>query len=256
MKAACLLLCLGATAYAQAPEGMIRVPAGEFMMGMDAGDGDERPAHLVDLKAYYIGRHEVTNAEYARCLDAVGRTVPVVYDPDTTWPDLVGEAPNHPVVGVTWEDAVAYAEWRGARLPTEAEWEKAARGTDGRLYPWGNATPDSRDAEPRLCNLWSSRDTKDGHVGRVASHLADISPYGARDMGGNVSEWVSDRYSETYYHHSPTQNPPGAEHGSWRVVRGGSWATDSDEALTVNRRGQYPRSAASFIGFRLAKDAE
>lgn len=257
MRVSPLLLCvLAVVARAEAPAGMVLVPAGEFTMGANRGDADERPAHVVVLDAYYIGKHEVTNAEYMAFWTEASSHTPVAYDPDAGWAETAAATPDHPVVGVTWEDAMAYAEWRDMRLPTEAEWEKAARGVDERLYPWGNTMPDADARSIRLANIQPQSDPADGAVAAVGSYPSDVSPYGVFDTAGNVSEWVADTYSATYYHHSLGRNPAGAQHGSWRVVRGGSWAADRDEALAVNRRGQHPRAAASFIGFRIVKDAE
>ena len=257
MRAWAPLLCvLAVVARAEAPAGMVLVPAGEFTMGANRGDADERPAHVVALDAYYMGRHEVTNAEYMAFCSEAGSHIPIAYEADVGWAEIAAAMPDHPVVGVTWEDAMAYAEWRGMRLPTEAEWEKAARGVDERLYPWGNTVPDADARSTRLANIRFPSDHADAAVAAVGSYPSDVSPYGVYDTAGNVSEWVADTYSATYYHHSPERNPVGAQHGSWRVVRGGSWAADRDEALTVNRRGQHPDTAASFIGFRVAKDAE
>ena len=262
----CLLWNNQSSARAQAPtapDGMIRVPAGEFVMGSDNGAQHEKPAHKVLLDSYYIGLHEVTNAEYHAFWIADGGEnsahTPVSYG-DTlgaeNWHKIAETKPNYPVVGVSWHNAVAYAKWAGKRLPTEAEWEKAARGTDNRLWPWGNAFSLRIRGANIHANVW---DVGDGYRERpapVGTYPTGASPYGVLDMAGNVWEWVADWYSESYYHWGASQNPKGPERGGRRVVRGGSWANGAQLAQCSNRMGHYPAVGTSFIGFRLAQDAE
>ncbi|MCP4141375.1 MAG: SUMF1/EgtB/PvdO family nonheme iron enzyme [Chloroflexi bacterium] len=213
------------------------VPAGEFIMGSDDGDADERPMHDVYLDAYYIDRHEVTNALFKACVETGTCQEPT----DTTYYSRVSGA-QKPVVYVTWGMAETYCEWRGSRLPTEAEWEKAARGTDGRVYPWGSEDS-CKHANYSSCQ---------GDIIEVGYSQYSQSPYGIYDMTGNVWEWVSDWYLENYYQKTPSDNPLGPTSGNSRVVRGGSWETGGDN-VTTSERGGVDRENNK-IGFRCAKD--
>ena len=220
---------------------MVLVPAGEFLMGStDAdtdADSDEKPQHKVYLDAFYIDQTEVTNAEYKRFVDATGHRAP------DHWTN--GQIPagleNHPVVYVSWEDANAYAQWAGKRLPTEAEWEKAARGTDGRIYPWGNTWDSAK------CN---SGDGGPGKTTPVGSYPAGASPYGALDLAGNVWEWCADWYGEGYYQTSPANNPRGPDSGSYRVLRGGSWIINRGDIRAADRLRFDPGLRDYNLGFR------
>lgn len=223
---------------------LVFVPAGEFLMGsagqaLDA-DEDEKPQHAVYLDAYWIDRTEVTNDMYRQCVAAGGCGEPA-HSPRYSMSDHG----NHPAVGVSWDQAVAYCAWAGRRLPTEAEWEKAARGTDGRLYPWGNGEPD----ESRL----NFDQRVDDTVG-VGSYPAGASPYGALDMAGNVWEWTADGYDEGYYANSPHENPPGGDSVNRRVLKGGSWNTHAHNVRSGNRFWGYP-SRNDTDGFRCAMSA-
>jgi serine/threonine-protein kinase len=190
---------------------MVYVPAGEFLMGSSDADGQawdsEKPQHTVYLDAYWIDRTEVTNIQYRKCVEAGACREPECWDEDNY-------APDQPVVCVSWDDAQDYAAWAGGRLPTEAEWEKAARGTDGRIYPWGNSAPNCDKVNYSDCI---------GRPAVVGSCLLGASPYGALDMAGNVWEWVADWYDEGYYARSPARNPQGPDSGDYRVVRGGAF---------------------------------
>ncbi len=238
---------------------MILIPAGTFTMGSDRRAEDEKPAHKVYLKAYYIGKHEVTNAEYYEFWmslqdekESATRHTPenFSYHPHIgTWPDRATKYPNHPVVGVSWHDAKAYAEWKGMRLPTEAEWEKAARGYTERTFPWGNALE-------LYANSAEKNDGYENRLSPVGSFPKGKSFFGVMDMAGNVWEWTADWYSDVYYYHSPKQNPTGPAAGSWRVVRGGSWIDRIARCSTTFRFYLYPTLKTSFVGFRLAKNAE
>ena len=233
------------------------IPAGTFTMGSDSDLPNEAPAHEIYLDAYYIGKTEVTNAEYYRFWLEHGGVdsehTPISYgDEFGIWPDIAKTKPNHPVIGVSWHSAAAYAAWRGMRLPTEAEWEKAARGTKTRRWPWGNTFQQRINGTTTHANV---HDASGAHLRPVGSYPSGASPYGAHDMAGNVWEWVNDWYSETYYYHSPDRNPKGPSVGSRRVVRGGSWLNAEMLARCSTRIGQYPEIGTSFIGFRLAKDA-
>jgi formylglycine-generating enzyme required for sulfatase activity len=217
---------------------MVQVPAGQFTMGNDSGDGDERPAHRVYLDTYHIDMHEVTNALYRRFMDATGR------QPPPFWNDARLNGRMQPVVGVTWYDAEAYCRWAGKRLPTEAEWEKAARGTDGRRYPWGSQW------QPSRANSIESGGFQSVAVG---SYPAGASPYGAHDMAGNVSEWVADWFERDYYKRSPERSPLGPDSGDRRILRGGSWNDNSIILQSMLRFKGKPGSHSLFLGFRCAK---
>ena len=202
----------------------------------------ECPQHTVYLDAYWIDKFEVTNSQYERCIKAGVCGTPQSADNS----DL--NSPSYPVVGVGWNDAVAYCQWAGARLPTEAEWEKAARGTDGRRFPWGN--------NPAPCDLAVTYDQfanacDQGYtIWPVGSKPAGASPYGALDMAGNAQEWVMDWYDADYYTNSPSQNPAGPNSGNTRVQRGGSWLQILLHARTAHRDGCPPDLTADFVGFR------
>lgn len=233
------------------------IPTGTFIMGSDDDMPNEAPAHETSLDAYYISKTEVTNAEYYPFWlengGAGSEHTPISYGGEFgTWPDIAKTKPNHPVIGVSWHSATAYAAWRGMRLPTEAEWEKAARGMNARRWPWGNTFRQRIKGTTIHANVWSQSDAR---LQPVESYPTGASPYGVQDMAGNVWEWVADWYSETFYHHSPNQNPKGPAIGSRRVVRGGSWLNPEMLARCSTRIGQYPQIGTSFIGFRLAKDA-
>jgi formylglycine-generating enzyme required for sulfatase activity len=216
---------------------MVFVPAGEFSMGSNDGESDEKPVHTVYLDAYYIDEYEVTNAQYRKCVEAGVCSQP------SYWDDSGYNKPNQPVVGVNWNDAKTYCQWAGARLPTEAEWEKAAQGTDGRTYPWGNQSADC------------SRANYGGCVGRpaeVGQYPTGASPYGALDMAGNVWEWVADWYAADYYGRSPARNPQGPDSGQYRVLRGGSWSASAYSLRAAYRGGSDPADRSGSSGFRCA----
>jgi len=228
-----------------APEGMVFVPAGEFIMGSPEGEGDddEHPQRTVYLDAFYIGKYEVTNAEYKECVDA-GACDPPSLNSSNTRDSYYGnpEYDNYPVIYVSWYDAQAYCDWKGVRLPTEAEWEKAARGTDGREYPWGNEAPD----ETKL-----NYDQNIGDTTEVGSYPDGASPYGAMDMAGNVYEWVADWYDPDYYRKAPDRNPQGPDSGDSRVLRGGSWYHYQYVARCAYRNGYGPVARLNHLGFRV-----
>jgi formylglycine-generating enzyme required for sulfatase activity len=234
---------LSKTPTPSAPPGMVYVPAGEFIMGSDEGDSDERPVHTVYLDAFHIDRTEVANAQYQACVEAGACDAPS----NTTYYDNSNYA-QHPVVHVSWNDADAYCRWAGKRLPTEAEWEKAARGTDGRRYPWGNSEPDCNKANYNDCV---------GLTTEVGSYPAGASLYGVLDMAGNVWEWVADWYDPGYYSQSPTRNPPGPDSGELRVLRGGSWYRSTPSGIRCALRyGADLVGWSSVIGFRCARGSK
>jgi len=214
------------------------VPAGEFQMGSkNNGNSNEKPVHTVNLDAYWIDQTDVTNAMYARCVSA-GSCKPPQCSPS----GFTGD--HQPVVCVNWSQADAYCKWAGRSLPTEAQWEKAARSADGRTYPWGNQAPDNS-----LLN-YNSNVGKTTDVGR---YPGGASPYGALDMAGNVWEWVADWYTSSYYSNSPQSNPTGPDSGSSRVLRGGSWSSYASESAF--RSSNDPTSQVDNIGFRCSVGA-
>lgn len=196
---------------------------------------DERPNHRVDVASFWIGQTEVTNAQYALCVDANACTAPR----NNEWADAAKA--NHPVTHVDWSQASAYAAWIGGRLPTEAEWEKAAHGTDARNFPWGDEVTD----EQRL-----NFNSPQGPVA-VGSYPAGAGPYGALDMAGNVEEWVADWYAADYYSQSPYDNPTGPTDGRFRVVRGGSYNSSRGDVRTTKRGRALPDPAFPGVGFRV-----
>jgi sulfatase modifying factor 1 len=225
--------------------GMVLIPAGEFQMG-DSLDGKSwaLPVHTVYLDAFYIDKCEVTNAQYKKFMDAKGYKAP------SYWNDPNYNAPNNPVVGVSWYDAKAYADWAGKRLPTEAEWEKSARGgLVGKRYPWGDdITHDNAN--------YDSTGGKD--IWEYTSPIGSFAPngYGLYDMAGNVYEWCADWYYSDYYASSPKSNPKGPSSGVGAVLRGGSWGCSTSTSSTCSlrvagRAGGYPTEGGSYdFGFR------
>jgi formylglycine-generating enzyme required for sulfatase activity len=248
---------------------MVYVPAGEFEMGSTGGASDEKPVHTVYLDAFWIDRTEVTNAQFAAFLNEQGNRE----EGGVTWLDLEDEDclieraggeyraaegyAGHPAIEVTWYGAVAYCAWAGARLPTEAEWEKAARGTDGRVYPWGDEFNGSRlNFCDRNCKYdWKDTEADDGYArtAPVGSYPAGASPYGALDMAGNVWEWVADWYDGDYYRNSPARNPQGPPTGDARVLRGGSWRYYGIFVRGAYRLWVNPDVAYNNLGFRCAR---
>ncbi len=226
---------------------MVRVPAGSFTMGSAADDGEadsnEKPAHAVQLDAFWLDKFEVTNFQYAACVQT-GVCSPSDWVNDT---DYNGQ--TQPVVGVDWNDAFAYCQWAGARLPTEAEWEYAARGPENRLYPWG----DTFDAA--LVNGSGSIDGFD-RPAPVGSFPSGASWVGAQDMAGNVWEWVNDWYAADYYAQSPSINPQGPEDGNSKVLRGGSWNNHASLLRAAHRYPLAPDNRYDLIGFRCLLSAQ
>jgi len=239
---------------------MVLIPAGEFQMGTDAWwrdqpwrGSDATPAHMVYLDAFYIDEHEVTNAQYRRFVESTGHDVPEKEEGLIhAWSDENFNGDDQPVVGITWEDAVAYCKWTGKRLPTEAEWEKAARGGAEVAYRAENFADETLD-EAWGGGIQHVKNYNDGYVytAPVGSFLPN--DYGVYDMSGNVQEWCSDWYSESYYSNSPTYNPKGPDSGDSRVYRGAAWS-DYDIVLVNRYHGRSTYSSIS-LGLRCAKHA-
>lgn len=245
---------------------MICVPGGPFRMGADdsdplAGD-DEKPAHTVSLHPFWIDRTEITNARYYQCISAgachpkIYETTAYTYVPYSVHPKFQ----DYPALIYLYEDAADYCRWAGRRVPTEAEWEKAARGPDGRMYPWGNEL-DCDHADYYICNHIPEYDPRGPRCGyssycrtaRVYEYPAGASPYGALNMSGNVWEWVSDFYSQDYYAISPGINPTGPVYGEFHTRRGGgATSLAADVRVTVRASGKGEHYYDGQMGFRCA----
>ncbi len=229
---------------------LVRIPAGEYRLGSESGTPPERPAHRVALGSFYIGQHPVTNAQYQQFVVATGHRAPCLDDARTArenWDQKRNAPPAgreaHPVVLVSWHDAQAYCTWAGGRLPTEAEWESAARGgLQDQPYPWGDGL--SRD----LANY-------DNRAGTTAVGSYPPNPYGLYDMAGNVWEWVADWYDPHYYGVSPTADPQGPATGTVKVLRGGAWLLFPEFCRVSYRFRNNPNFRFNLMGFRLARSA-
>jgi eukaryotic-like serine/threonine-protein kinase len=223
---------------------LLYVPAGEFTMGSENGFDDERPAHPVYLDEFWIDQTEVTVQMYALCVKA-GKCKAPVSKGSFRYSNYYGnpQFESYPVIHIDWKMAKTYCEWAGRRLPTEAEWEKAARGEQALTYPWGNEEPNKH-----LLNF----NKEMGDVTAVGSYPNGASPYGVLDMAGNAWEWVADWYSETYYASSPASNPRGRNSGQERVLRGGAWLNDFTMVRSSNRNSGVPDDACVSCGFRCA----
>jgi eukaryotic-like serine/threonine-protein kinase len=248
---------------------MMYVPEGNFLMGMDVDKAlqicqqfyngcrrewyvNNAPMHTVYLDSYWIDKTEVTNTMYALCVQA-GACQPPTKDSSFTRSSYYGNSQyaNYPVVYVDWHRANSYCKWAGAHLPTEAEWEKAARGTDGRTYPWGDST-----LTCLFLNYgYAARNGCVGDSAKVGSFPAGASLYGALDMLGNVWEWVADWESNTDYSNSPSINPTGPSYGTKRILRGGSWYDSGTSILSTNRwwAAPLPDYAENIVGFRCSR---
>jgi formylglycine-generating enzyme required for sulfatase activity len=228
---------------------LVYVPAGEFEMG--DGQDNNCPPHRVTLSAYWIGVYGVTNAQYRKFVDATGHRAPDKAEYGTAvWQgqQFPAEKADHPVVCVDWDDAVAYARWAGCELPTEAQWEKAARGPAGLIYPWG------KDWDATKCR-------HDGNKGnettaRVDAYPGGVSGYGTYNQSGNVWEWCADWYGEDYYRQSPVRDPRGPDGGSLRVYRGGCWRYDDPWLYRAALRNwDVPARRYDSRGLRLVRAA-
>lgn len=239
-----------------AQEEMVLIPGGEFIMGASGeeveevvtnfghrGDFDgydfeaEKPRRVAYLRAFYIDRHEVTNAEYKRFIDAAGYRPPRYWTGDSYPP----EKGDNPVILVSWFDSMAYCSWKGKRLPTEEEWEKAARGPDGRVYPWGNEfDPDKVVTAEYVLKYFRSPGELLNYAAPVDAFRGDRSPYGVYDMSGNVMEWTGSWYDS----------------GETRVVKGASWVNLGARGRSSAREGVLPDYVSHILGFRCAKDSD
>lgn len=221
---------------------LVLVPAGSFVMG----DDEESPRRELYLDAFYIDRYEVTTARYAKFLVATGSS-----HPPEQWETVdLNRSGELPVVGVDWNDAVAYCQWVGRRLPTESEWEKAARGADQRRYPWGNESP-----APDRANFENASPVAyDGGLARVGRHPSGRSPFGVEDLAGNAAEWVADWYSESF-RTGDERNPKGPERGEGRVIRGSTRFDPPDRLVVTRRYRGNPDLRREDVGFRCAQDA-
>ena len=234
-------------------EDMVLVPAGEFVMGCDTGCGgygpisNETPEHTVYLDAYWIDRYEVSNLQYKQFCDATGHSQPA--DPGfSSMSNYFIDYPDYPVVNVSWYDASAYAAWVGKRLPTEAEWERAAKGTDQRCWPWGNTFE-----RENLNTGGTSGEDVWPYTSPVAGFAHGSSPCGCLNMASNAWEWCLDYYQQ--YTGGYQVNPTGPQTGSNRVLRGGHWNHNAFSARTVHREAESPTQQHNYFGFRCARTA-
>jgi iron(II)-dependent oxidoreductase len=262
-------LAFSPDARSRGPDGadMVMIPAGEFWMGRshhwlldELGMHlrprlDDQPVHQVYLDSYWIDRHEVTNQQYARFAETTGRRTPFHW----IGGQILSGKDDHPVYNVTWEDAAAYCQFVGKRLPTEAEWERAARGgLERALYPWGDKlipAEESREgaSEPAAPRRRAHYGLPDGAT-RVGSYPPN--GFGLYDLTGNVWEWVQDWYERGYYSVSPERNPQGPETGLYRVIRGGGWSDSDERILAVHYRNfTNPTLPSNTVGFRCARSA-
>ncbi len=279
-----ILVFFPTTLHAADSTVMAFVPAGEFFMGSsqgENGESDERPQRKIFVSAFWMDLYEVTNQQYRQFIHETGHAQPTHDNPALRlWTNNapVPGSESHPVVNVSWYDAVAFCQWAGKRLPTEAEWEKAARGTDARRYPWGN---DWNFTLSNSASFWAGRTIEfrnledwqkfwlkgegseivqdRGVKGQVltlpvGTYPHGISPYGLFDVTGNVSEWVADWYDPYYYLKGPPSDPEGPEHGILKSIRGGSWLKPASSLRLTYRDYGQPDSRLSGAGFRCAED--
>jgi formylglycine-generating enzyme required for sulfatase activity len=261
---------------------MVYIPVGEFTMGSNDGEDDEKPAHKVYLDAYWMGKTEVTVKQYMKFVNETKKHYPQWLENGSSFNVKTGtnnlykklgfalEGDNYPIIGISWHDASAYCDWLSKKtgfhfkLPTEAQWEKAARGTDGRKYPWGNIPPSGKKANYADKQKWlkekhsgADKNIDDGYAytAPVGSYPQGASPYGLLDMAGNVREWCGDWYESDYYRKAPKNNPAGPGGGSSRVYRGGSWLYKASHLRCANRYNILrPSGRSSSLGFRLRQD--
>lgn len=230
------------------PDDMVLIPAGSFIQGTNAGGYDEKPQRSVYLDAFWIDRYEVTNHHYQAFVLAASHRKS---GPPSRYAKNLSKMRgiNQPIVYVSWNDADAYCRWKGKRLPTEAEWEKAMRGTDGRLWPWGNSV------QPLAANWGSPRDGFEA-TAPVGFFRMDVSPFEVADGAGNIMEWVADWYSENAYREQEPRNPRGPDHGVYKVLRGGGYTSTGADVRITSRSKMVPDFRDETIGFRCAKSEE
>ncbi|HEY5626580.1 MAG TPA: SUMF1/EgtB/PvdO family nonheme iron enzyme [Nitrospira sp.] len=242
---------------------MVLVPAGSFIMGSNrAKDRNayqtEVPQRTVYLDAYEIDKFEVTTVQYLKFV--LAKDLPPLVDWQYDGGNFQEAMASHPVMHVTWAEADAYCKWAGKRLPTEAEWEKAARGTDGRLYPWGNQSAGlSRSNFGRSGLSGPVRDRPERlllypPIISVDKYENAVGPYGTFQMAGNVAEWVADWYDKDYYKSAPDRNPRGPEKGTQKAFRGGGWIDSTPTVRVSQRNGTDPKTSMNWLGFRCARD--
>lgn len=249
----CLILAfqVSAAIAEQKNSSMAHFPAGEFMMGgaVEVGRKDEFPRHKVYLDAFYLDRYEVTGKDFENFLQVNPKEHPTI----TGWfgrkarPELA----NSPVIGLTWKRCQKFCRWQGKRLPTEAEWERAAAGLKGNIYPWGNSKPDAKKANfGRCCFIM-----KGLVLNPVGKLQLGKTPEGVYDLAGNIAEWVYDWYDKNYYKTSPYKNPRGPDKGKYHVIRGGAWNSLPDYLRSSSRYGYDDAKDFYGIGCRCAKSA-
>ena len=254
---------------------MSYIPAGDFQMGSKNGDPDEKPVHTISTDAFWIDQKEISNNQFSIFVEQTSYQTDVEKEGYSnsyiggTWskvagmnwlhptsPDLGININDHPVTHISWNDAEKYCEWVEARLPTEGEWEKAARGgIDGVVYPWGNKFD---GAQENFCDMncsldWANTSINDGYAHTSPGASFPPNNYGLYDMAGNLWEWVADWYDEDYYENSPSLNPLGPATGSTKTMRGGSWNQYDVFLRSANRGYYFPDSSGSGIGFRCAR---
>ena len=236
---------------------LVLIPAGSYPMGVPVGDRDggrdEYPRHVIDIAAFYIDKYEVTNGRYLEFVKATDHRVPQNPKNPTRnlWEgvSIPESLADRPVVNVDWADASAYCTWAGRRLPTEAEWEKAAKGNHDWRFPWGNVEPTNKHLN--FNQKWIGERT----LMPVGSYESGKSPYGVYDMAGNVWEWVNDWYDAKYYEKSPAKNPPGPASGTKKVIRGAGWQNETPTVRIFTRVDSDPTIRNESTGFRCAMDA-
>jgi len=252
---------------AQSPshDEMVLIPAGQFLMGSDKKvDRNaylaELPQRKIYLDAYEIDKFEVTTVQFLKFV--LAKDLPPLIDWQYDGGNFQETMVNHPVMHVSWDDADAYCRWAGKRLPTEAEWEKAARGDDGRIYPWGNQMAGlSRSNYGRTGLSGPVRDRPERlllypPIISVDKYDNAVSPYGIFQMSGNVAEWVADWYDPKYYASAPDRNPKGPENGTQRSFRGGGWIDSTPSVRAAQRNGTDPSTKMNWMGFRCARDVK
>jgi iron(II)-dependent oxidoreductase len=244
---------------------MVKIPAGTFLMGSDKkvdrnAYQPEFPQRRVYLDAYEIDKYEVTTVQFLKFVLATDRK-PLI-DWQYEGGNFQETMANHPVMHVSWFDADAYCRWAGKRLPTSAEWEKAARGEDGRIYPWGNEPAGlSRANFGRTGLSGPVRDRPERlllypPIISVDKYDNGVSPYGVFQLAGNVAEWTADWYDPHYYKTAPDRNPKGPEKGTQRAFRGGGWIDSTPSVRPAQRNGTDPNTKMNWLGFRCARDAK